>query len=74
MAIVMNMTTGELKRETSLAAEYDDEVMCSGWNPAIILAYQESLADPHGTRSRMSAELATADAELFLQKMCAYLR
>ena len=73
MTIVMNM--GNYAIEHSLMeAEYGDEVMCAGWNPAVDLAVQPQVAAPANGPSSMPANLATVDADSFLQKMYEYQR
>ena len=72
MGIVMNMSSYEVERDNAMEAEYGEEVLCSGWNPAVALACQ-----PYAQTERhlnMPSSLATADAEAFLQKMYAFQR
>jgi len=73
MGIVMNMSSYEIERD-SMETEYGEEVMYAGWNPAIALVCQQQMAVPKNRQMSMPAELATTDAELFLQKMYAYQR
>ena len=67
MAIVMNMTSYEIERDVSMETEYGDEIACTGWNPAVSLACQQSIRTEK--RSTLPAELAEVDVEQFLQKM-----
>ena len=74
MGVVMNMNSYEIERDDAMEAEYGEEVLCSGWNPAVTLACQQhklTWTDRHMT---MPSSLAIVDAEGFLQKMYAYLR
>lgn len=63
--MIMNMSQGNIERDESLTAEYDDEVMCSGWNPVIAMTQLVIEEKVHS----FPAELATVDLEVFLQKM-----
>lgn len=65
MAIVMDMESYLVAREE---AEYGEEVLCSGWNPALALAF------PERVEKAMPAALATADMEAFLRKMYVFQR
>jgi hypothetical protein len=70
MGVVMNISSYEVE---CYEAEYGDEVLCAGWNPAVMLACQQlSISQPG--RMQMPSDLATIDAEMFLQKMYAYQR
>lgn len=62
---IMNMSQGNIERDGSLNAEYDDEVMCSGWNPALAMTQLV----PESKHASFPAELATVDVENFLKKM-----
>ena len=73
MSTVMDMSSYEIERDP-LDVEYSDEVMCSGWNPAVNLMCQQVMVESQGRKLTMPAELAMVDAELFLQKMYAYQR
>jgi hypothetical protein len=73
MAIVMNMSGYEVEHEAVTLGEYDDEVLCAGWNPQLALIGNE----PVGRMDRYAAfpaELANVDADAFLQKMYRYQR
>jgi hypothetical protein len=74
MGVVMNMSSYEIERDDAMEAEYGEEVLYSGWNPAIALTCQQHLL--HGTDGPMTmpSSLATVDAEVFLQKMYACQR
>lgn len=52
-------------------AEYDDEIMCAGWNPAVSLAQQQQAIVNSG---EVSAESSAADEELFLQNIYINMR
>ena len=73
MGVVMNMSSYEIERD-SMEAEYGEEVMCAGWNPVVAQMCQQQLAASASRYASMSAELATVDTELFLQKMYAFQR
>lgn len=63
--MTMNMSQGNISHEELVTAEYDDEVMCSGWNPVVALS-QLVDKDKH---IAFPAELANVDIEKFLKKM-----
>ena len=68
MGVVMNMSSYEIERD-SMEAEYGEEVMCAGWNPAVALICQQQMVVPTDKQMAMPADLATVNAELFLQRM-----
>lgn len=63
--MIMNMSQGNIERDASVTAEYDDEIMCSGWNPVIAMTQLV----PEDKHKSFPAELAGVDLELFLHKM-----
>jgi len=63
--MIMNMSQGNIERDEPAIERYDDEVMCSGWNP--VLAMTQLV--PEDKCRKFPAELANVDIELFLQKM-----
>lgn len=63
--MIMNMSQGNIERDKSVTVEYDDEIMCSGWNPVIAMTQLV----PEDKHSSFPAELAGVDLELFLHKM-----
>ena len=63
--MIMNMSQGNIERDESVTAEYEDEMMDSGWNPA--LAMMQFV--PDDKHKSFPAELAGVDLELFLHKM-----
>lgn len=73
MLVVMDMSSYEIEHN-SMNEEYSDEVMRSGWNPAVNLVCQQVMTEPTRGKTAMPAELATVDPELFLRKMYAYQR
>lgn len=73
MGIVMDMSSYEIESDPSDVG-YSDEVLCSGWNPAINLICQQVVVEQTSRKTSMPAELAIVDAELFLQKMYSYQR
>ncbi len=73
MSIIMNMSNYEIESDP-MEAEYGEEILCAGWNPAVELACQQQMAVPASMHGFMPPDLATMDAELFLQKMYACQR
>jgi hypothetical protein len=71
MGVVMNMSNYEIERDDAMEAEYGEEVLYSGWNPAVALACQQHSLQDAGGSVTMPSSLATVDAEVFLQKMYA---
>jgi hypothetical protein len=71
MAITTNMSDYEIEAD-SIAAEYDDEIMCAGWNPDVDLACQYLPLEPSDTHMSMPADLTAEVSELFLRKMYSY--
>ncbi len=63
--MMMSMSQGNIGCEESVTAEYDDEILSSGWNPVVGLA-QPVPEDKHRS---FPAELANVDLEVFLKKM-----
>ncbi|TAN80884.1 MAG: hypothetical protein EPN14_05090 [Gallionella sp.] len=70
--VTMNMSDYRTERDDSMEAEYDDEVLCVGWNPS--LALQQHAYTERGQPAAMPPELTAVDVELFLKKMYAYQR
>jgi hypothetical protein len=69
MSIEMNMNYDKIE-EPSIDAGYDDEILDTGWNPAVGLAPQEQhvhLSD--NERSVMPPDLTNEVIDLFLRKM-----
>ena len=68
----MDMSSYEIEHDEAMAPDYNDEVLCAGWIPALAL-HQAQL---HGCENRpaMPVDLRTVDAELFLRRMYAYQR
>jgi hypothetical protein len=62
------MGSYEIERDDAMETKYGEEILCSGWNPAVALACQQHAA-PRTDRLTMPSSLATVDAEAFLQKM-----
>lgn len=73
MSIVMNMSGYEIEREAVVAEEYDDEVMCAGWNPQLALLGERSVSrmDKH---AGFPDALACVNVDAFLQKMYKFQR
>lgn len=68
MNIVMNMSNYEIEYN-SMEAEYGEEVMSAGWNPAVALMCPQQRAVPASGEMSIPPDLATVEANLFLQKM-----
>ena len=62
---IMNMCQGNIEHDKAEATGYDDEILCSGWNP--VVAMTELM--PEDRHRSFPAELAEVDLELFLNKM-----
>lgn len=73
MSITMNMNSYEIE-SASMEAEYGDEVMCAGWNPAVDLVCQQQLCVSMEKRLDIPADLTAVIVESFLEKMYAYQR
>ena len=73
MGVVMNMSSYEIERD-SMEAEYGEEIMYAGWNPAVSLVCQQQMVVPTDREMSMPVDLAMVDAELFLQKMYSWQR
>ena len=63
--MTMNMSQGNIERDMPATADYDDEILCSGWNPVVAL----SQLVPEDKHKSFPAELAGVDLESFLHKM-----
>jgi len=50
-------------------AEYGDEVMCAGWNPAILQICEQQSPAATNKQNTASFDLMAAGEELFLQRM-----
>lgn len=74
MTIVMNMSSYAVEKTSPTHTDYDDEVMCAGWNPQLELAARQHIATLMDRHAVLPASLAMVDAETFLQKMYAYQR
>ena len=74
MGVVMNMSNYEIEGYDLMEAEYGDEVLCSGWNPAFDLACQQHALPKTDKHIILPSSLVTVDAEVFLQKMYACQR
>lgn len=67
MAIVMNMSSYEIERD-SPEAGYDHQALYYGQNPAARLSLQP-LISTNNKQITMPADLATENIELFLRRM-----
>jgi hypothetical protein len=70
--VTMNMCDYEVERNSPMAKEYDDEVLCAGWNPALTLQQHAYTEISHS--AAMPLELVAVDVDLFLKKMYACQR
>lgn len=73
MGNAKDMGSYEEQRE-SMEADYGDEVMYAGWIPAIALM---CLLQPFVSTHKLTtipSDLATVNADLFMQRMYAYQR
>lgn len=68
MNIEMNMNYEKIE-EPLVEAGYDDEILNTGWNPAVDLVSQEHLHSTSNERVAMPPDLTTEVIELFLRKM-----
>ena len=59
------MSQGNIEHDDSLNAGYDDEILCSGWNP--VLAMNQLV--PESKLPALPVELAAVDVETFLKRM-----
>ena len=71
MAITTNMSDYEIEAD-SIEAEYDDEILCAGWNPDIDVACLHLPLEPSNAHMAMPTDLTTEISELFLRKMYSY--
>jgi len=73
MDTVMNMSTYEIEHSL-METEYGDEVMCAGWIPAVAQMCQLQPFVSADKPTTIPADLATVNADLFMQRMYAYQR
>jgi hypothetical protein len=73
MKVTMNMDSYESESEV-LGHEYDDEILCSGWNPEVDSVCQQLQLEPASEKLTMPEGLAGEVAELFLRKMYSFQR
>ena len=73
MATTMNMSGYEIERETGADVEYGDEVMYAGWNPQLVSAGNQPVSEMD-KRQPFPGNLATADIDVFLQRMYKHQR
>lgn len=68
-SVLTNMCSICLRNETILLEEYDDEVMCAGWNPQLAALVQScTLISKQVT---LLARWTHEDVDTFLQKIYA---
>lgn len=68
-AVTMNTSDYAVEYEES----YGEEIVNSGWNPAVMLAMQERLPARPDKQAVMPADLAAMDLEQFVRRMYVYL-
>jgi hypothetical protein len=73
MKVIMDMSNCEIEYET-IESEYDDEVLCSGWNPEVDSVRQQLQLVHTDDQLTMPESVATEVVELFLRKMYSYQR
>ncbi len=73
MDTVMNMSSYEIERSL-METEYGDEVMCAGWIPAVAQMCQLQPFESTNKLTTIPTDLATVNADLFMQRMYAYQR
>jgi len=82
MKTTMDMSSYDIEQD-ALESEYGEEIMSSGWNPAVDLVCEQLLQIPTDEQMAMAAELPTlnsvdevssAVSEIFLRKMYSYQR
>ena len=73
MDIVMNIGSYEIERSL-METEYGDEVMCAGWIPAVAQMCQLQPFFSTNKLTTFRSDLATVNADLFMQRMYAYQR
>ena len=82
MTTTMNMSSYEIEQDT-IEAEYGEEIMSAGWNPAVDLVCQQLQLAPTEEQVAMVADLALLDtpsdvsmaiSDIFLRKMYSYQR
>ncbi len=71
MSIVMNMSSYEITRSL-IETEYGDEVIRERWNPAVALMCQYQPFVSTNKLTTFPTDLATVNAELFMQRMFAH--
>ena len=68
MRITMNMSSYAVELD-SMEQEYGEEVMSAEWNPAVGLVSLQEALEISNRQKTLPADLATVDAELFLQNI-----
>jgi len=63
--MIMNMSQGKIENDEPMTIEYDEQIMYSEWNPALVLAQHV----PEKKHQAFPAELIGVDVEQFLKKM-----
>ena len=68
----MDMSSYETGHDEAMTPDYDDEVLCAGWIPA--LALHQARSQDCENRPAMPVDLMVADTDLFLRRMYACQR
>ena len=68
MSIETNMNF-EIIEEPSMDAEYGEEILSTGWNPALDLVEQEHLYTQNKEQAVMPVDLTNEIIDVFLRKM-----
>jgi hypothetical protein len=68
MKIEMDMSYEKIE-EVSIDAEYGDEILSAGWNPAVDLVCREQLHAVRNEQVAMPADLTTEIIDMFLRQM-----
>lgn len=69
--IVMNMNGCDVEHEVVVNEEYDEEVMCAGWNPQLALVAEDPAVQVN-RHVNLPGELANVDIDTFLKRMYEY--
>jgi hypothetical protein len=68
--LTLDMSSYEYEPNDSIAKEYDDEVLYSGWVPTLALQQSQDFEN----KASIPESLASMEVEVFLSKMYAYQR
>lgn len=68
--LTMDMSSYEVQQNDSVATEYDDEVLCSGWIPSLALQQSPSFEN----KASIPESLTNVDIRNFLSRMYVWTR